>query len=143
MSASASNPNVLAAKTADPACAGGNALRAAVKDAVTELLRKEFPDRYVFAPHLRVIGEKLQQALDCQTTLRPDVQIFAAKMAAVMDNKEAEKGSPSDLDLMGALMGLAAQNKILQEHDIWKYRGEMRRILIHIANFAMIAESKL
>ena len=75
--------------------------------------------------------------------LRRDVATFAAMMAAVMDAKDAEKGTVTNPDLATALNSLGFQFGRFQEIGIFRDKEEMRRILIHIANFAMIAHLAL
>jgi hypothetical protein len=123
-------------------------LRKAVEKAINSLLaRTSFPEKYINAPHIRAIGEELQAALNNdeidRPELRPDVQAFALKMAAVMDEKHELKGGYSDMPLVGALGQIEGYLKRLQEYGMFGRPEEIRRILIHVANYAMIAESKL
>lgn len=75
--------------------------------------------------------------------MRPDVQRFAGLMSRMMDDKEQEKGPINgDYTLYKALMNLEAQWNKMRETPT--PRGEaLRRILVHLANFAMVAESKI
>jgi hypothetical protein len=73
--------------------------------------------------------------------MREDVHYFAEQMSRMMDIKDQEKGpiDYSTYTLQKALMHMQGQWKRLEEQPT-PSGEEMSRILIHIANFAMIAE---
>lgn len=75
--------------------------------------------------------------------MRNDVAQFARQMSLMMDEKEREKGPINGgYSLQKALMNLEAQWNKMRETPT--PQGEaLRRILVHLANFAMIAESKV
>lgn len=75
--------------------------------------------------------------------MRNDVRHFAEQMSAMMDEKEREKGPINGgYSLQKALMNLEAQWNKMRETPT--PQGEaLRRILVHLANFAMIAEGKI
>lgn len=126
-------------------------LQKAVQAAIAELKAQTgYPPHYVNAPHIREIGDRLQIVLDqCpklveeSSKLRPDVLAFAEKMSAVMGTKEAEKGSTEALPISEPLMKLDYYVEKLKEFGAFDKPEEMSRTLIHIANFAMIAEGKI
>lgn len=121
-------------------------LQEKVRYAIDDLRAKTgYPAHYINAPHIREIGDKLELALgETQVTnLRPDVLAFAEKMSAVMGEKEAEKGSTENLPISEPLMKLDYYVQSLKEFGAFNNPEEMRKTLIHIANFAMIAEGKI
>jgi hypothetical protein len=104
-----------------------------------------YPPHFVNAPHIREIGDKLESALYeyHSVNLRDDVMAFAHKMSAVMDAKEKDKGSPEILPISVPLMKLDYYVNKLKEFGSFNNPEEIRKTLIHIANFAMIAEGKI
>ncbi len=121
-------------------------LQKAVQAAIDDLKAKTgYPAHYINAPHIREIGDKLELALDETKTvnLRDDVLQFAEKMSAVMGVKEQEKGSTDSLPISEPLMKLDFYVQSLKEFGALNNPEQMRKTLIHIANFAMIAEGKI
>ena len=121
-------------------------LETAVRSAINELnATTGYPPHFVNAPHIREIGAKLESALTDSkpVTLRYDVSAFAQKMSDVMGEKEQDKGSAELLPISEPLMRLDFYVQSLKEFGALNNPEQMRRTLIHIANFAMIAESKI
>jgi len=121
-------------------------LESAVRNAINELKATTgYPPRFVSAPHIREIGTRLESALteSKTSTLRDDVTAFAQKMSDVMGEKEQDKGSAELLPISEPLMKLDYYVQSLKEFGALNNPEQMRRTLIHIANFAMIAESKI
>ncbi len=121
-------------------------LESAVRNAINELSATTgYPPHFVNAPHIREIGTRLESALteSKSSTLRDDVTAFAQKMSDVMGEKEQDKGSAELLPISEPLMKLDFYVQSLKEFGALNNPEQMRRTLIHIANFAMIAESKI
>ena len=121
-------------------------LEIAVRNAIDELnATAGYPVHFVNAPHIREIGNKLKSALteSKPVALRDDVSAFAQKMSDVMGEKEQDKGSAELLPISEPLMKLDYYVQSLKEFGALNNPEQMRRTLIHIANFAMIAESKI
>ncbi len=121
-------------------------LESAVRNAINELSATTgYPPHFVNAPHIREIGTRLESALteSKPSTLRDDVTSFAQKMSDVMGEKEQDKGSAELLPISEPLMRLDFYVQSLKEFGALNNPDRMRRTLIHIANFAMIAESKI
>jgi len=117
-----------------------------VRLAIEELKAKTgYPAHFINAPHIRAIGDKLEMALgeNQSANLRDDVLMFAQKMSAVMDVKEQDKGSVEQLPISEPLMKLDYHVNRLKEFGAFNNPEELRKTLIHIANFAMIAEEKI
>jgi hypothetical protein len=129
-----------------------NTLKSEVNAAVNELLSLQpygNPRRPTYATHLRELGMRLKTALenhDAASLLRPDVAEFAAKMSAMMQEKETIKGQVDEKKRADALMMLDYQcNRLKNEQYLFhpSNKDELRRVLIHIANFSMLAESRV
>lgn len=123
-------------------------LQSVIAQVTYELTRRQQygGNRYIYAPHLAQLGEELKEAFTTNAeVLRDDVATFALKMSDVMRAKDTEKGaveSNSHLTLHDYLHRMEAQYKKFAEFPP-PSGDELRRVLIHIANFAMLAESKL
>lgn len=117
----------------------------AIQSAIDDLRAKTgYPPHYVNAPHIRAIADKLETALgEPVIDLRDDVLQFAKKMSEVMGVKEKDKGSTEALPISEPLMKLDFYVQSLKEIGALSNPEQMRRTLIHIANFAMIAEGKI
>lgn len=72
--------------------------------------------------------------------MRPDVQRFAEMMSAVMDEKAGECKPP---DNFPKAMGQIQMQMRKFEENPYPTPEQARRILVHIANWSMIAERKL
>lgn len=67
------------------------------------------------------------------------IRQFAELMSSMMDYKEDSKGPiEQDYPLTKALMNMQAQWRKLEENPM-PQRDDFRRIMVHVANFAMIA----
>ena len=98
---------------------------------------------YRWAPSLRALGDKLKSLAAQPTTLmRDDIAAFAYKMSTMLDVKDSEKGAAQPLTIYEALAAIQAQIKKFGEYPT-PSNIDTRRALIHIANFAMLAEKKL
>jgi hypothetical protein len=117
------------------------------------------PNSHAYSPHLVALGESLAAALEpdspsssyssvpsfqcLEPFLRPDVLRFAKLMSSMMDAKEQEKGPINgNYPIHKALMNLEAQWNKMREFPT-PQGDALRRLLIHLANFAMIAEGKI
>lgn len=103
-------------------------------------------NRYVYTSHLAQLGEDLKNAFTSNAEIiRDDVMSFALKMSDVMTIKDNEKGdvkTQSHLTTFHYMGQMEYQYKKFAEFPPPSL-DETRRILIHIANYAMLAESKL
>jgi hypothetical protein len=109
------------------------------KDAISPSQGKK-----LYAPYLVQLGMMLWDGLEAKADsdmsnpgLRRDVLLFAREMAAVMDEKDKEKGVATQRASQ-ALQEVQFQLGKFQQHP-FPSSTEIHRILIHIANFAMIA----
>lgn len=76
--------------------------------------------------------------------LREDVARFAEMMESMMNIKDLEKGPIDDsYSSLNALGELQRQYDQLSHYGAARDKERVKRILVHIANFAMIAEYKL
>lgn len=122
-------------------------LDTAVREIANELLAKQpyGNQRYIYAPHIVLLVQQLIEAYEDAEVqpIRSDVYDFAILMQEVMNAKDAEKGKVDDnLSYFDALGRIQSYMKIFCEQTKIDHQYA-RRILIHIANYAMIAENKL
>lgn len=118
-------------------------LRYVIKEASEELTRMGIAPaqrNYVYAPHLVALGYSLANALDdsfdALRGLRPDVLAFARVMSRMIDFKEAEDKKPLN-SLYEALGNIHIQMRKVEDHTPLTTQDQAR-ILIHIANWAML-----
>lgn len=113
-----------------------------IQEIAEELTRRDKnTGGYQFGPALRALGEKLLK-LRGDPDLDDDVAAFAYKMSVMLQVKNEEKGRAQALDLYPALARIEAQLNKFREMPP-PSNIEMRRALIHIANFCMLAERKI
>lgn len=97
-------------------------------------------NRYIYAPHIAELGEELREVYDNSKPLRNDVASFARLMSDAMN----AKGDSIDegMTYIKSLHRLETQLRKFSEIPM-PQGDDIRRILINIANYAMIAEHRM